>query len=215
MVWPRACQTWKCSLLCSFTASTFGWPCWHYAIYRQLPQCWSGCIRMCKFWQLPPMCQDWFHSTSGRPLKCLGNISFSYCGGLWQLSACCRSASLAVTHQTCDTHYVPTSAWISWELHIYSLCLLSEGLLYLESYPVIWCEATSRGISCRRSSTSSSCSDCRLSISHRYTAKKIGWLYGTPWVGAASWYLSIPTHWHVACWRPCLLAQFCRWPLYW
>ena len=32
-----------------------------------------------------------------------------------------------------------TSAGNSWGLHIYSLCLLSGGLPYLEYYPSIWC----------------------------------------------------------------------------
>ena len=62
-----------------------------------------------------------------------------------------RTAPLAGSHQTCNTHALPPSVGISWALHMCLLYLLSGGLLYLELYPAVWCGESSWGTLCGRS----------------------------------------------------------------
>ena len=203
----------RCCLLCSSTVAASGWPQWPYPVYRQSPMLislWWGH----ELGQLSSQCQNWCHNSSGRLSVCLCSVPFGLHGSICLLSAHHNAAFLAGTYQTYDTHDLPTQAMICYVLHVCSLCLLSDGLPYLEPHPAIWCGQASWGITCGRSSTVLH-KNYRLSKTHKHTTRKAGWLHGTPWVWYTIWYLFYPTHCLVVFKMPHLHMQFCSWPLCW
>ena len=144
---------------------------------------------------------------------CLCTVSFDLHGSICSFSAHHRAASLVGTHQTYDTHTLLTSAGISWALHICSPCLLSGGLLYVESYPSIWCGRAFWSYSCRGSSVALH-DNCRLSKLHRHTSREVWWLCSAHWVWLSVWYLFFPTCCHVISQKPHLHVLFCSWSLH-